>query len=54
MQVGITRYVEENPDAFNAEIGDFFGCSDEAVRKALIKLNITRKKRHLVTKNAAK
>jgi len=42
----LISYVEENPDAFLAEIGEHFGCSDVAVGKALKKLNITRKKRH--------
>jgi len=39
-------YVEYNPDAYLAEIGEHFGCSDVAVGKALKKLSITRKKRH--------
>jgi len=47
-------YVRENPDAFLSEIGAHFGCSAEAVRKALKKLKITRKKRQPVTKNPAK
>jgi transposase len=50
----LKRYVEANPDAFLVEIGAHFGCSAEAVRKALKKLNITRKKRRSTTKNARK
>jgi transposase len=46
--------VNDNPDAFLSEIGEHFDCSAEAVRKALIKLNITLKKRPSATKNAAK
>jgi hypothetical protein len=41
----LVRYIDENPDAFLEEIGEYFGCSGEAVRKALKKLKITRKKR---------
>ena len=48
----LIRYVGEHPDAFLIEIAAYFHCSDEAVRKALKKLNITRKKRYLDTKNA--
>ena len=42
----LVRYVNEHPDAFLEEIGGHFHCSAQAVRKALIKLKITRKKRH--------
>lgn len=38
-------YVEKHPDAYLKEIGEVFGCSDTAVRKALKRLGITRKKR---------
>jgi len=37
-------YVAENPDAFLEEIGEAFECSGEAIRLALKKLKITRKK----------
>ena len=47
----LIRYIDEHPDAFLEEIGDHFGCSDEAVRKALKKLGITRKKRRYTTKS---
>ena len=40
----LKRYVEENPDDFLEEIATHFNCSAEAVRKALKKLKITRKK----------
>lgn len=50
----LIAYVEEHPDAFLREIGEHFDCSCEAVRKALKKLNITRKKRHETTKNVPK
>lgn len=39
-------YNGEHPDDFLNEIGEHFHCSGEAVRKALKKLKITRKKRH--------
>ena len=38
-------YVEEHPDAYLKEIGEAFGCSETAVRKAFRRLGITRKKR---------
>jgi len=41
----LSVYVKEHPDAYLREIGKVFGCTDDAVRLALIKLNITRKKR---------
>jgi transposase len=50
----LKAYVATNPDAFLSEIGEHFGCSAEAVRKALLKLKITLKKRQPVTKNGAK
>ena len=37
--------VHRNPDAFNQERAEKFGCTGEAIRKAMKKLNITRKKR---------
>jgi len=50
----LSRYVDDNPDAFLSEIGEHFSCSAEAVRKALGKLKITLKKRPSATKNAAR
>ena len=50
----LKAYITTNPDAFLSEIGEYFGCSAEAVRKALIKLKITLKKRQPVTKSDAK
>jgi transposase len=50
----LSCYVEEHPDAFLDEIGSHFGCSGEAVRKALKKLKITLKKRQSATKSVAK
>ena len=41
----LARYIDEHPDDFLEEIGEHFNCSGEAVRKALRKLKITRKKR---------
>ena len=48
----LERYMDEHPDDYLREIGAYFDCSAEAVRKALLKLKITLKKRHLTTKNA--
>ena len=41
----LKRYVADHPDAYLQEIGEVFGCTDEAVRKAFKRLGITRKKR---------
>ena len=41
----------KHPDAYLVEIAEEFNCSECAIRKALKKLNITRKKRQLHTKN---
>jgi len=48
----LSAYVKEHPDAYLREIGEVFGCTDDTVRLALIKLNITRKKRRRDTRNA--
>ena len=37
-------YVKDNPDAYLREIADVFHCCPTAIRKALQKLKITRKK----------
>ena len=41
----LSAYVSENPDAYLSEIAERFNCSAEAIRLALKKLKITRKKR---------
>jgi transposase len=41
----LRAYVENHPDAYLQEIGDHFGCTGEAVRRALKTMGITRKKR---------
>jgi len=41
----LKEYVAVHPDAYLQEIADEFGCDESAVRKALRKLKITRKKR---------
>jgi len=48
----LSVYVKEHPDAYLREIAEVFGCTDDAVRLALIKLKITRKKRPRYTKRA--
>ena len=40
----LRTYVKENPDATQQEIADEFGCCNQAVSKALRRLDITRKK----------
>ena len=47
----LVEYIKINPDAYLSEIAANFNCSTTAVLKALKKLNITRKKRQLHTKN---
>jgi Transposase. len=49
--VRLASYVAEHPDAYLTEIGEVFFCGESAVRKALKKLGITRKKRRSVTEN---
>lgn len=41
----LKEYVSNVPDAYLQEIADEFACDESAVRKALKKLKITRKKR---------
>ena len=50
----LAKYIDANPDAFLREIGLHFDCSPEAVRKALIPLKLTLKKRYCPTRNAVK
>ena len=40
----LLKYIEDHPDAMLQEIADEFNSSAEAVRKALKRYNITRKK----------
>jgi transposase len=44
--------VKAHPDDFNDERAQRFGCSGEAIRQALGKLKITRKKRVLPTRKS--
>jgi transposase len=46
--------VDAHPDDFNDERAERFGCSGEAIRQALQKLIITRKKRVLPTAKSLK
>lgn len=41
----LETYVIANPDAYQSEMAEAFECSPTAIRKALTKLGITRKKR---------
>ena len=47
----LIAYVRDYPDAYLKEIGAVFGCSGEAVRRALLKVKITLKKRGSSTKS---
>ena len=50
----LRTHVKEHPDATQQEIADVFGCSSQAVSKALRRLNITRKKKRAATKSGTK
>ena len=41
----LATYIKEQPDAYLREMAEIFNCTLEAVRQALKKLKITRKKR---------
>ena len=41
----LKEYIRNHPDAYCKEIAEVFGCTDTAIRKALDRLGITRKKR---------
>ena len=47
----LKTYVQEHPDAYLKEIALEFKCCETAVRKALERLGITRKKRRYITGN---
>ena len=47
----LRAYVKDHQDATQQEIADEFHCSNQAVSKALKRLNITRKKKRAATKN---
>ena len=49
--VALEAYVEKYPDAYLEEIAKAFGCVESAIRKALKRQKITRKKRHSDSKN---
>ena len=50
----LRAYVKEHPDATQQEIADEFHCSNQAVSKALRRLDITRKKKRAATKNRSR
>ena len=50
----LRTYVKEHPDATQQEIADEFGCCNQAVSKALKRLDITRKKKRVATKNRSR
>ena len=47
----LTKYVEEHPDAYQHEMAEAFGVSLHAIQKALKRLEITRKKNHIISGN---
>jgi len=47
----LREYVRENPDAYQTEIAEIFGCSQSAVSQAMKKSKITRKKRRFDTES---
>ena len=47
----LRAYIRDNPDAYLREIAEFFQCCQTAIRKALIRLKITRKKRRRAITN---
>ncbi|MBQ6435900.1 MAG: hypothetical protein IJJ09_07855 [Synergistaceae bacterium] len=47
----LRAYVKNNPDAYLREIAEVFQCWPNAVRKALQRLKITRKKRPRIIMN---
>lgn len=49
--VKLRTYVKEHSDATQQEIADEFHCSNQAVSKALKRLDITRKKKRAATKS---
>jgi len=44
----LIAYLEENPDAYQREIAEHFGCVQNAVFEALKRLGISRKKNHKI------
>ena len=50
----LRTYVKDHPDATQQEIADEFHCSNQAVGKALKRLNITRKKKRAAIKSGTR
>lgn len=50
----LRKYIEEKPDAYLREIAQEFGCCISAVRKALKRLKITRKKKRCAIRSRKK
>lgn len=48
----LKAYVKEHPDSIQKEMAESFGCSVEAISKALKRCGITRKKRLHFIKNS--
>jgi len=52
--VKLAAAIEKTPDAYLSELAEPFGCTEDAVSKALKRMGLTRKKRQQSTKNATK
>ena len=46
----LKEYIKENPDAYNHEIGEYFGVHSTTIYYACKRLGISRKKRQIYTK----
>ena len=47
----LRSYVADHPAAYQSEMAEHFGCSQQAICKAMKRVGITRKKRRNATKN---
>ena len=50
----LKSYVREHPDDTQQEMAEAFHCSNQAISKALKRLNITRKKKRAAIRNGTK
>jgi transcriptional antiterminator len=50
--IKLREYVEANPDKYLREIAEVFGCCIETIRRSLIKIGFTLKRRPNYTKSS--
>lgn len=50
----LKKAIEEKPDSFLRELAEPFGCTPQAVQRALVAMKITLKKRHSPTQKNPK